>query len=485
MKQKKESDFTVKKLEVSDSGLRKAFIWIGIAAVVCTIILLLPTPEGLSLRGQRFIALLVVMLILWVSEAIPIGITALLAGGGLIAFGVQSAPNAWMPFSNASVMYVLMLMMFGVIIEQVGLAKRILNFILKKAGRNVKRLSLFLAMASTLLATIFHDATVTIIILYSIIPIFTAMGITPDKSNRLSKFFVILIPLAASAGGFGTYLGGGRCPITVDILYNMTGIEIGFTQFMIYNLPITLFTGFVTWAIVWLVFKPEVKELPARLTTEELPPMGRGEKLVLLLFVTAFALWTFTDLTGIQVSVVAAGVLAAIFALRLVNWKETILKFPWESWLVFGAGVSLGTAMLDSGAGQWIANIFLPVFVDGPWPLLFLGCGFLGAALTSMMSNTAAAALILPITIPLAQSIGVAPGPIALGAPITCSFVMLVIGCPPSIIAYATGYFSQFDYVKVAVPRTIVEILVVTLVVSIYWPLIGFGNLSLFGFLDL
>ena len=423
-------------------------------------------------------------MILWVSEAVPIGITALLAGGGLIVFGIQTAPSAWMPFSSASVMYVLMLIMFGVIIEQVGLAKRILNFILKRAGTNIKRLSLFLAMSSTLLATIFHDATVTIIMLYSIIPIFTAMGITPEKSNRLSRFFVLLIPLAASAGGFGTYLGGGRCPVTVEILDKIAGIEIGFTQFMVYNLPITLFTGFISWLVVWLVFKPEIKELPAHLVTEELPPMGRNEHMVLWLFIAAFALWLFTDLTGIHVSVVAAGILAAIFVLRLVDWKETILKFPWESWLVFGAGVSLGTAMLDSGAGQWIANLFLPVFIGGSWPLLFMGCGFLGAVLTSTMSNTAAAALILPITIPLAQSVGVAPGPIALGAPICCSFVMLVIGCPPSIIAYATGYFSQADYIKAAVPRTIAEILVVTLVVSIYWPLIGFGNLPLFGFID-
>ncbi|HUV43245.1 MAG TPA: SLC13 family permease, partial [Dehalococcoidales bacterium] len=137
----------------------RTLIWVGVALLVCIIILLLPTIEGLSPRGQRFLALLALVLILWVSEAIPIGITALLAGGGLIAFGVQSASSAWMPFSNAAVMYVLMLIMFGVIIEQVGLAKRILNFILRKGGTNVKRLSLLLAVSSTLLATIFHDAT--------------------------------------------------------------------------------------------------------------------------------------------------------------------------------------------------------------------------------------------------------------------------------------------------------------------------------------
>ncbi|HUV08088.1 MAG TPA: DASS family sodium-coupled anion symporter [Spirochaetia bacterium] len=468
---------------VLKQGTKKSLLWIGIAVLAAVVILLIPNSGKLPPAGQRFLSLLVMIMILWVSEAVPIGITALLAGGGLILFGVQNPSGAWMPFSNASVMYVLMLIMFGVIIEQVGLAKRILNLILKKAGTRVKRLSLLLALASTLMATIFHDATVTIIMLFSIIPIFRAMNITPDKSTRLSRFFTLLIPLSASAGGFGTYLGGGRNPITVEILQKMTGIEIGFAQFMLYNLPITLFTGFTTWAVLWLIYKPEAEEVPKGLVTEKLPPMNPNEKLVLYLFLAAFALWTFTDLTGIQVSIVAAAVLVPIFALKLVDWKESVQKFPWESWLVFGAGVSLGNSMLESGAGKWLADLILPAFVGGPWPLLFFGCGILGSMLTSMMSNTAAAALLLPITIPLATSMGLDPAPLAMGAPITCSFIMLVIGCPPTIIAYSTGYFSQIDFIKAAIPWAVINILVVTLIVSIYWPLIGFGNLPLLGFI--
>ena len=109
------------------SGARKGIFWIAVAALVAGVILLLPRPSALPPEGHRFLALMAVVLVLWVSEAIPIGVTALGAGGGLIAFGVQNAADAWMPFSNPAVMYVLMLILFGVIIEQVGLAKRILN----------------------------------------------------------------------------------------------------------------------------------------------------------------------------------------------------------------------------------------------------------------------------------------------------------------------------------------------------------------------
>ncbi|GAG26760.1 unnamed protein product [marine sediment metagenome] len=88
------------KLKLPRGEMKKAFLWIGIAVLVCIIILLLPTPEGLPLEGHRFLALLILVLILWVSEAVPIGITALLVAGGLILLGVQNPSDAWMPWGT-------------------------------------------------------------------------------------------------------------------------------------------------------------------------------------------------------------------------------------------------------------------------------------------------------------------------------------------------------------------------------------------------
>ena len=180
-------------------------------------IMMLPRPENLPVEGHRLAAILLPVVFLWVSEAIPIGITALLATAAMIAFKVTKTSDAWAPYANQAVMFVMMIIMFGVVLNEVGLAKRLLFLILKVAGTNVKKLSFFVAVSSTILSSIFHDATITIIMLFAILPIFTAMGITPRKSNNLSKFFIILIPLSASAGGFGTLLGGGRCPLAMDV----------------------------------------------------------------------------------------------------------------------------------------------------------------------------------------------------------------------------------------------------------------------------
>lgn len=460
---------------------RSILIGVMVALAAGLFIYALPTPEGLSPVGHRYLALLVTIIILWVSEALPIGVTGLLAGASLILFEIQPAAKAWEPFANPAVMFVLMIMMFGIILDEAGVAKRILHIIIKAAGTNVKKVSLVLAISSAYLSAFFHDATITIILLFSFLPVFAAMGITPSKSNNLSKFFVILIPLSASAGGFGTMLGGGRNPVMAAKLQAITGYEIGFLEFAMLNLPLVLVPALATWAICFLAFRPDVKHLPASLAAEELPPMNIKQKGVVGFFALAFFLWALTDITKVHYSVVAAGALALIFGFRLVSFDIVFKKFPWESWLVFGAGVAMGIAMLDSGAGTWVAGKFLPLLEGQNWMVVFAGSGFLASIMSSFMSNSAATALILPITIPMAASMGIPETAIALSAPISSSFIMLVIGCPPTIIAYSTGYFSQLDFIKVAVPWAIVCILLVTLSAAIYWPLIGFEGLPLLG----
>ncbi len=446
-----------------------------IAIAVGVGIAMLPTPAALPVAGHRLLAMLATIVLLWVLEAIPIGVTALLAAAGMIMFNITPAKEAWAPFASPAVMFVLMIIMFGVVLNEVGLAKRIMYYILKAAGTGVKRLSFILAVGCTIMATIFHDATITVIMIFAFLPVLMSMGITPQKSNNLSKFFIILIPLASSAGGFGTLLGGGRNPLAVEILQTFTkgAVSVGFLQYIIIQLPICMLTAVGTWAIMWMIFRPKEKELPG-VRAEYPGKMSAAELSVTLIFIVAFALWTVTDLTGWHLTVVAALALAGFCGPNFVSFKTICDKFPWESWIVFGAGVSLGGAMLSTGAGEYLAKTLLPL-LDGRHPFfVYYGMGLFGSILSSMMSNSAAVALALPVTLPMAEMMGMTPQSVALLAPITTSFIMLVIGCPPTIIAYSTGYFSQIDFVKVAVPWCLLLLLIVVLSIMVYWPLIGF-----------
>jgi solute carrier family 13 (sodium-dependent dicarboxylate transporter), member 2/3/5 len=466
------ADVELKKKEVSAQSI---IIKAAIAFIFGVVVLMLPRPDNLTPEGHRLLALLTTIVLLWVTEAVPIGVTALLAGSGLILLKVQTAQSAWAPFASPAVMFVLMIIMFGVVLNEVGLANRLMYYLLKFAGTKVKRLSLILAIGCTITSTIFHDATITVIMVFAFVPVFMSMGLKPGMGHRLPTFFFLLIPLSASAGGFGTLLGGGRNPLALEILsrFSEGEIKIGFLEYIVIQFPICILTAVATWAILWVLLRPKEKELVGVKLTDP-GPMNRKELGVLVVFVLTFILWFMGDLTGWHYSIPAAIAILGFCAPGWISFRTICDKFPWESWIVFGAGVSLGVSMLDSGAGRFLAETFLPLLDGSPTFVVYYGIGFFGSFLSSMMSNSAAVALMLPIVLPMAELMEMSPQSVAMLAPMTTSFIMLVIGCPPTIIAYSTGYFSQKDFVKIAVPWCLILLLVCVLSVMVYWPLIGF-----------
>ncbi len=446
-----------------------------IALALGILVLMLPRPENLTPEGHRLLALLTTVVFLWVSEAVPIGVTALLAGAGLILLKIQSAQNAWAPFASPAVMFVLMIIMFGVVLNEVGLANRLMYYLLKFAGTKVKRLSLILAVGCTITSTVFHDATITVIMVFAFVPVFMSMGMKPGLGHKLPTFFFLLIPLSSSAGGFGTLLGGGRNPLALEILQKFSEgqIKIGFLEYIIIMFPICILTAVATWAILWVLLRPKEKELVG-IELADPGPMTKKELGVLVVFIITFILWFSGDLTGWHYSVPAAFAILGFCAPGWISFRTICDKFPWESWIVFGAGVSLGVSMLDSGAGRFLAETLLPLLDGKPMFVVYYGMAFFGSFLSSMMSNSAAVALMLPITLPMAELMNMSPQSVAMLAPMTTSFIMLVIGCPPTIIAYSTGYFSQAEFIKIAVPWCLILLLVCVLSIMVYWPIIGF-----------
>ncbi len=456
-------------------NIRSMIIKLVIALALGIGIMLLPRPDNLPPEGQRLLGLLVAVVFLWVSEAVPIGTTALISAAGLMLLKIVNAQTAWAPFASPAVMFVMMVIMFGVVLNEVGLANRLMYYLLKFAGTKVKRLSLILAIGCTMTSTIFHDATITVIMVFAFVPVFMSMGLKPGQGHKLPMFFILLIPLASSAGGFGTLLGGGRCPLALEILYKFTEgkISIGFLQYIVIQFPICILTAVTTWAILWALIRPEEKEL-AGVELADPGPMSTAEKGVLTIFIITFTLWFMGDLTHWHYSVPAAFALLGFCAPGWISFRTICDKFPWESWIVFGAGVSLGNCMLDSGAGRFLAETFLPLLDGQPMFVVYYGMGFFGSFLSSMMSNSAAVALMLPIMLPMAEMMKMSPEAVTMIAPMTTSFIMLVIGCPPTIIAYSTGYFTQKEFIKVAVIWALVLLLVCVLSMLVYWPLIGF-----------
>ncbi len=476
------SELNIAKLE-EEGGAKQgqgfALKWIAISVIAGLLIWLIPTPEELGTRGHAFLAMLTAVVILWTSEAIPIGVTSIGVGCAMIILKIQTSKAAWEPYANRTVVFVFFIIMLGVMLSQTTIPNRLMSYILKIGGTNVKRLSFTLCMGATFLAAWTHDATITIILLYAMMPMFLKMGITPDKSNNFTKHFMFIIPLGAACGGGATFLGSGRSPASAELLFKITGYNIGFMEYMLYQFVPSLFLGLATWLAVWIIYPPKVKELPSELSIEKMPPMEKNEKQLSWILAATFLLWFLTDVTKIHVSAIGGLFIVVCMVFKVVDWKRCLDEYPWNPIMVFGAGFSLGVAMLDTGAGKWIATQIFPIFTNSPWPVVAAGASALSAVITSFMANAAATALLVPVVVPMADMAGTPVAPIAMAVPLATTFVLLVIGCPPTLIAYGFGYFTQWEAFKVLVFRSVLGIIVLSLCMALWYPLMGMpGNID-------
>jgi sodium-dependent dicarboxylate transporter 2/3/5 len=226
--------------------------------------------------------------------------------------------------------------------------------------------------------------------------------------------------------------------------------------------------------VVYLVFRPDTSiKLPK--LDDEIGPWSAQEKLTLLIVGLSFILWLTKGFHGLHYSVTGMLGVTALVVSGILKWDDVHENLEWGTALfIFGGGISLGLAMGESGAAVYFANLFFPFVEGGGWLLLFVGVAVFGALVTNAMANVAAAALILPIVIPMAQLEGVNPVVLALCLGTATSFAMLlVIGCPPNAIAYSFKYFKASDITRAGLVATPVLLALLVLVAAVWWRVLG------------
>jgi len=428
--------------------------------------------DGLSPRAKRFLAVLAMLIFLFVAEPIPLEITAICIGVFLVVMGIIDVKGAWAPYMHPVVVFIMCCLIFAISLEKAGLTKRLGYFIIKKAGTSVTRFTFIIAIGLGISSSFMHDAAACAIGIVTMLPLMRAVGIDPHTST--AKFMMLSLPIACSCGGMGSLIGGGRCMVSAAFLKEFTGIEITFLDWMKYCMPAAVITVPIAVFIVYLIYRPDPKyQLPK--FDEEIGPWTALEKKTLIIIVISFLLWLTKGLHGVHYSITGMLGVAALVLSGVLKWEDIHENLEWGTALfIFGGGISLGLAMGYSGAADYFANIFFPLVQGGGWLLLFIGVGVFGALVTNAMANVAAAALILPIVIPMAQLEGVDPTVLALCLGTATSFaLLLVIGCPPNAIAYSYRYFKASDLTKVGLVATPVLLSILVLVAGVWWKILG------------
>ena len=428
--------------------------------------------DGLSPTAKRFLAVLAFLVFLFVAEPVPLEITAICIGVLLIMTGITSVKGAWSSYMHPVVVFIMCCLIYAIALEKVGLTRRLAHAVARKAGDSVIKFTFILSISLGLASGIMHDAAAAAIGIATMLPLMRAAGIDPHTNT--ARFMMLSLPFACSAGGMGTLVGGGRCMVSAAFLHEFTGIELTFFDWMLYAMPGALICVPAVVTVLYFVFRPDPKfKLPE--FDEKPGPWTTQEKITMLIFGLVLLSWLTKGIHGYHYSIGGMIGVAVMVLMGILKWEDIHTNLEWGTALfIFGGGIALGLAMDSSGAARYFANLFFPLVKGGGWLLLLVGVGVFGALVTNAMANVAAAALILPIVIPLAQLEGVDPRVLALGLGMCTSFAyLLVIGCPPNAIAYSFKQFRAWDLTKAGLAATPIMLCIVLGIAALWWHILG------------
>jgi sodium-dependent dicarboxylate transporter 2/3/5 len=202
---------------------------------------------------------------------------------------------------------------------------------------------------------------------------------------------------------------------------------------------------FFTWFLLFLFNRPEIEKIEFSYQEKRL---NRPQKLIFVVFFVTVTGWLTTKLTGLSSSTVALIPVISLFSLRLLD-ETDLAKISWSTLLLFGGGLSLGSAVNQVDIDIWLANLVQIWIADIPLFIALLILVFFGILVTMVASNTASAAILIPLMLPLSSSLGIDMKSIALLIAIAVSLdFMMPVGTPPSAIAYSTGVVNVREMIK-------------------------------------
>ena len=463
-------------------------------ALFC-IMLLLPEPTGLSAEAWRVLALAAWILVWWISEAMPIALTALLPMVGLPLLGITDMKTSASHYASPIVYLFMGGFMLALALEKWGLHKRIALTIVKFTGTNANGIILGFLLATAFLSMWISNTATTIMMLpiaLSVMDLLGAQGVVQDE-KRLRAFstsLLLCIAYGASIGGMATIIGTPPNVVFAGFIRETYGYEISFLNWMKVGIPFSLLMLAACYGLLVYIILPNgigSFEGARELIDRQLNILGsasKAEKLTFVIFVCTAMAWIFRSLLNewlpFRLGDEEIAILAtiALFAtpvdwrkqVFVLEWKDTD-KLPWGILLLFGGGLSLAAALKEVGIIDLIGSAFTGAELSTF--LLVLGITTVSLFLTEVMSNVALVTVFLPVVAGIASALNIHPLMICL--PVTlaasCAF-MLPMGTPPNAIVFAGGHLKMSDMVKAGFWLNIIAILLAAGMVKWLVPLI-------------
>ena len=453
---------------------------LGAAFLLATLVL--TAPGSMGAEAWAALGLMLLMATWWSTEAIPIPATALLPIVLVPALGLGTIGQATAPYANPIIFLFLGGFTLGLAMQRWNLHRRIALLTLKAMGDQPKRQIAGFMLATAFLSMWVSNTATAIMML----PIGLSVVAMMDNSNpegvrKYATALLLAIAYSASIGGIATLIGTPPNALLAAYLSENQGISVGFAQWMVLGVPVTLVMLMLTWW--WLTrrdFGIGQASDSGQMIRDELAKLGvmsRGERLVAVVFVITATAWIFRPLlsaslmpwlsdTGIAIAAAIAMFLIPVDTRErtfVLDW-DSANKLPWGVLLLFGGGLAMAGVISSSGLAEWIAGS-LGVAGVLPTIVMMVIVASVIIFLTEVTSNTATAAAFLPLLGALAMAQEVSPLLLTVPAAIaaSCAF-MMPVATPPNAIVFSSGHMQISDMIKAGFALNLMGIVVVTLI---------------------
>lgn len=473
------------------------FAVLGYMAVVYFV----PLDTGLTIVGQRILAILVFAVIIWMTEAMDYSVSAIVIASMMVFFiGISPNPDnvneligssnaikiAAEGFASPATVLVASALVLAAAMTKTGLDRRLALYILSLVGTKTRNIFLGTVLVGILLAFMVPSSTARCSCLVPIIlGIVAAFGM--DKKSKFCALLMISMPNIVTLWNVGVPTAGAQNLIALDFITKLLGTQVSWIEWVKIAVPYALTCTIAFYFLMLWMVKPEVDDIEGGNKTIQadlagLGPMSVDEKKLLFVFIGLLFLWSTQsilhefDTPAVTLFAVALMLLPGI---GIMTWKEVQNRLPWGTLVLFGVSISLGNAMWKMKSAGWLAEIISTTFGLGSYtPLaiimvlgLFLLIVHLGFASASALTSS-----MLPILISIFQGLpqitNVVGITLIMQFFISLGFI-LPVNSPQSMVAYGTESFTIKDFMKVGIVFTVV-IYVLSFVFSLtYWKWMG------------
>ncbi len=436
-----------------------------------------PLPAGLSPAGKTAFAVWILCTTLWITSAIPFGVTGLLAVALLGLTKAMSPADAFAAFGSSAVFFLIGIFIIAASLIHSGLSKRCALWFLSKFERSPYAFANGMMLAAAI-GTVFMPNQATTAMLFPIaMEVALALRLRPLESNYAKTLFLSLA-WGALVGANASFLGSSRAVLALGMLQRSYGVGIGFAQWMLAALPVVILGALVTPLVLRLAFPREAVPFAAarEVLEHEVGKLGRLTRdhwLTLVILVLTIAAWILFGGRQIDLAVIALLGAVLLFGAGVLKWEHAEPHVHWNIVLMYGGAIALGVLIDRSGAAKWLLDATLGDAVISPF-VAIVGAGVVTLLLSEFMTNAAAVAAVLPLAFTLGERVGASPVAMCLATSFGAGLdFMFPISTAPNTIVFASGYLRTGDFIKAGAIMTMACILILVVVIRFWWPVIG------------